>query len=80
MEILITSIQDFRNRDHRVCDLISKGLGVLDELDLNVIMDTLDTQWRKLRPELAVVIETEYVDRVYRDCFYSYYSINVTCI
>ena len=79
MEILITSIQDFRNRDHRVCDLISKGLGVLDELDLNVIMDTLDTQWRKLRPELAVVIETEYDDRVYRDCFYSYYSTKLEC-
>lgn len=74
MKILVTSIQDFKDRHHRVCDLISEGLSVSNGVDLDIIMNTLDVHWRKLRPELTVVIETEYVDRVYRDCFYSYYS------
>ena len=38
------------------------------------IVDSLLTQFfKELRPELRMIVETDYVDKVYRDSYYSYF-------
>lgn len=74
MDILVTSIQNIKARDQDTMDILVKGLNLHAPTDLTTVLESLKTHLDQLRPELQIVIETEYVDRVYRDSYYTYYS------
>lgn len=74
MEILITSIDKFKRKDREIIDVVSKGLNFSTNEVSSIVLPALDRHLGKLRPDLTVVIETEYVDCGYRDSYYSYYS------
>lgn len=74
MEVLVTSIQNFNNRDQETIDMLVAGLKLCANDDMIIVLDKLQEHLDTLRPELTVVVETEYVDCVYRDCYYKYYS------
>lgn len=74
MEIQITSIQELRNKNEKTIEFLAKGLNLSKDEEIGNVLETLYEHLDKLRPELIVIIETEYVDRGYRDCYYTYYS------
>ena len=71
MEAYITSIDEILT-DDSVIDLLYDKLHVVAVKDdfSEDLRDNLCT----LRPELKVIVETEYVDRVYRNSFYRFFS------
>lgn len=86
MKVLITNISNYLNDTTKVSDMHSsntvKGF-FLRNLQINVyneenIMSVIDTRltefFSELRPELKMIVETDYVDKVYRDTFYAYFS------
>lgn len=86
MEVKITSVINYLNDLTKVKDLLQaktvKGfffqnlkLNVFDQKMIMPIVDTLLIQFLKeLRPELKMIVETDYVDKVYRDSYYAYFS------
>lgn len=86
MKVQITSVANYLGDTTRVEDLLKvnsvKGfffqnlqLNVYDGKKIMPIVDSLLTQFfKELRPELRMIVETDYVDKVYRDSYYSYFS------
>ena len=74
MEVLVTSIRNFLDSDNETKQMVADGLGLPDGDALKGVLDTIENHLQKLRPELIVIIETDYVDRGFRDSYYSYYS------
>lgn len=74
MEINLTSIKDLKNRQEEIVKFIADGLNLSKTEEIDNVLKILDEHLDKLRPELTIVLETEYVDRGYRDSYYTYYS------
>ncbi len=86
MNVFITSVATFLADTTKVEDLMKaktlKGfffqnlqLNVYDEEKIMPIINTKLIQFlQELRPELRMVVETDYVDKVYRDSYYAYFS------
>ena len=86
MKVLITDIATYLKDTTKVSDFKTaktvKGfffqnlqLNVYDEKNIMPIIDILLTQFLdEMRPELKMIVETDYVDKVYRDSYYSYFS------
>ena len=86
MNVLISSVSTYLSDTTKVTDLLTaktlKGfffrnlqLNVYDEEKIMPIIDTLLTSFLgELRPELKMIVETDYVDKVYRDSYYAYFS------
>ncbi len=86
MKVLITDIKTYLQDTTKVKDFRTaktvKGfffqnlqLNVFDEKNIMPIIDTLLSNFLKeMREELKMIVETDYVDKVYRDSYYSYFS------
>jgi len=86
MKVLITDIATYLKDTTKVSDFKTaktvKGfffqnlqLNVYDEKNIMPIIDILLTQFLdEMRTELKMIVETDYVDKVYRDSYYSYFS------
>lgn len=86
MKVLFTSVDDFINDATSVNDYLSVKsiksfffqnlqLNVLDSNNVIPIIDELLKGFlEEMRPELKMVVETDYVDKVFRDSYYAYYS------
>lgn len=86
MEVKFTNIDNYLKdktpADRYLTEVSLKGfifqhlqLSIYDQEKVMPIADTLLTQFLKdLKPELKMVVETDYVDKVYRDSYYSYFS------
>src|SRR5882762_6619870 len=53
---------------------LEEFLNIEFKFDRGTVRDILAPYLASLRPELFVLIEYPYVDKVYRDSFYTYYS------
>lgn len=53
---------------------MKKQFGWDDELATNVVNDLVEKYFSVLNPNLVVVVEYPYVDKVYRNSYYRYYS------
>lgn len=75
MQVLFTTIQDFHN-DEDAKKFLFENLNLV--LEKTVIQREILRKLRHfllgLRQELVMVIETDYVDKVYRDSYYTYFS------
>lgn len=75
MDIYIATVDEYKHNSE-TRGVLTKHLRCIhqnedvDKEVLNNIDKFLDT----LRDELTVIIETDYVDKVYRNSFYGYYS------
>lgn len=86
MKVLITRISNYLSDNTDVKDMMTaksiKGfffqnlpINVIDQKNLiPIIARKLAEFLSEMRPELMMVIESEYVDKVYRDSYYSYFS------
>ena len=84
--VLITNISNYLEDTTKLEDILDvksiKGfffqnlqLNVYDRNNIMPVVDYLLTQFLKeLRPELRMIVETDYVDKVYRDSYYAYFS------
>ena len=75
MEAYITSVEEIIN-DSAVIDLIYDQLHFVmdDRMSKDSLKDSLIENLSTLRYDLKVIIETEYVDKVYRDSYYRFFS------
>lgn len=75
MNYCVSSVKEFMSDGDIVRWLTSKvHLVVLDNTHVSRFIQTIKEQLGTLRQELTMVVETEYVDAVYRDSYYSYFS------
>lgn len=86
MNVLITNVANYLSDHTKVEEyrqaVTVKGfffqnlqLNVYEEKTIMPIMDTLLSNFlAELKPELKMVVETDYVDKVYRDSYYAYFS------
>ena len=86
MKVLITDINNYLKDTTAVSDFRTaksvKGfffqnlqLNVYDEKKVMPLIDAMLSQFLgEMRPELKMIVETDYVDKVYRDSYYSYFS------
>lgn len=63
-------------RDKSFSDVLISQMSIVVKQDehLGKYMDRLKQHLEVLRPELMMVVETEYVDAVFRDTYYNYFS------
>lgn len=74
MSIRIAKVEEYINKGG-IRDFILNNLNIpVFQLYKSSVDDTITSFIKELRPELTIVVETEYVDRVYRDCYYNLYS------
>lgn len=75
MEAYITSVEEIIN-DNSVIDMIYGQLHFVvdDKKSKDSLRNSLARNLSSLRRELKVIIETEYVDKVYRDSYYRFFS------
>lgn len=71
----VVNVGDFLN-NKKVSDVLKSQMPIVVKKDeqLNKYMERLIKHLEVLRPELMMVVETEYVDAVYRDTYYNYFS------
>ena len=71
----VVNIGDFLG-DKKVSDVLINQMPIVVQRDeqLGKYMDSLREHLKELRPELMMVVETEYVDAVFRDTYYNYFS------
>lgn len=75
MNYYVSSVNEFMSDGSIVGWLTSKvHLVVNDSTHVSAFVQRIKEQLGTLRPDLAMVVETEYVDAVYRDSYYSYFS------
>lgn len=86
MNVLITNVSNYLVDKTDVADYMTaksvKGfffqnmpIDVYDHKKLMPFINSLLTKFLgELRPELRMIVETDYVDKVYRDSYYSYFS------
>ena len=86
MKVLISGIDNYLQEKTDVKDYLkaktTKGfffrnlhINVYDQQKLIPIIDALLSHFLvEMRPELKMVVESDYVDKVYRDSYYSYFS------
>ena len=75
MEYNISSVNEFLNDGAIVNWLTSRVfLVVNDNTHVSAFVQRIKEQLNTLRQDLKMVVETEYVDSVYRDSYYSYFS------
>ena len=75
MNYYIASVSDFIGDADVVTWLTSKvQLIVDDKVHKDDFVRKIKDQLSTLRKNLTIVVETEYVDAVYRDCYYSYFA------
>ncbi|MBP3776478.1 MAG: hypothetical protein J6I37_05770 [Prevotella sp.] len=85
MKVSFTTISNYLNDKTEVKDfLTSKTIKGFFFQNLRLVVNTTEIMmtadsWlcdflRTLRPELKMVVETEYIDKVYRDSYYSFFS------
>lgn len=62
--------------DKSVSDVLINQMLIVVKKDEQLVkyMDRLRAHLNVLRPELMMVVETEYVDAVFRDTYYNYFS------
>ncbi len=62
--------------DKNVSDVLISQMPIVVKKDEQLVkyMDRLREHLKVLRPELIMVVETEYVDAVFRDTYYNYFS------
>ena len=75
MEAYITTIDEIL-QDDSVIDLIYDRLHFVmdDKMSKDVLRSSLRGNLKTMRNDLRVIIETEYVDKVYRDSYYRFFS------
>ena len=71
----VVNIGDFL-ADKKTSDILLNQIPIVvkKEEQLGIYMERLRSHLAVLRSELMMVVETEYVDAVYRDTFYNYFS------
>lgn len=75
MNYFVSSVDMFIKDGDVVSWLTSNmRLVVNDNYHIADFVNKIKVQLRTLRPELTMVIETEYVDAVYRDSYYAYFA------
>lgn len=75
MNYYVTSVKDFMSDGNVVPWLTSNvHLIVNDKAHVDDFVKRIKEQLVTLKPDLTMVVETEYVDAVYRDCYYSYFA------
>lgn len=75
MNLYVSSVNDFIHDGPVVNWLTSNVRLVVNDSDhLADFVQKIKIQLLTLRPELRIVIETEYVDAVYRDTYYAYFA------
>jgi len=75
MNYYVASVKDFMSDGNVVSWLTSNvHLIVDDKAHVDDFVQRIKEQLATLRPNLTMVVETEYVDAVYRDCYYSYFA------
>ena len=75
MNYFVASVGDFISNGNVVPWLTSRvQLIVNDKVHVDDFVQKIKEQLSTLRPELTMVVETEYVDAVFRDCYYSYFA------
>lgn len=75
MNYYVASVGEFMSDGNVVSWLTSRvHLIVNDQVHVDNFVQKIKEQLATLRPELTMVVETEYVDAVYRDCYYSYFA------
>lgn len=75
MKVYITTVNDYftdSNTKNAILNLLD--FAVKNPYAISNAEKRLTGFLNTLRPELKIIIETDYVDKVYRDSFYSYYS------
>ena len=71
----VVNVGDFLNDKNVASVLINQMLIVVKKVEqLEKYMDRLRQHLNVIRPELMMVVETEYVDAVFRDTYYNYFS------
>ena len=75
MELYIATIEEFL-RDGEVAKIIIDNLHLIhDNTDCRQYeIDRIADFFKTLRDDLTILVETEYVDKVYRDSYYALYS------
>ena len=75
MNYYVASVRDFMSDGNVVPWLTSNiHLIVNDKAHVDDFVQKIKEQLATLKPDLTMVVETEYVDAVYRDCYYSYFA------
>ena len=75
MKYYVSSVKEFMSDGSIVGWLTSKVyLVVNDPTHVSAFVQRIKEQLCTLRQDLTMVVETEYVDAVYRDSYYSYFS------
>lgn len=71
----VVNVGDFLG-DKKVSDVLISQISIVvkKEEQLGKYMERLRQHLEVLRPELMMVVETEYVDAVFRDTYYNYFS------
>ena len=69
----ITQVYELLNNDTIIANII-ESLKVPHPLSLTHIRNDIRKYLSQLRNDLIVIVEDEYVDKVYRDSYYNYYS------
>ncbi|PWV46595.1 hypothetical protein [Chitinophaga sp. S165] len=59
---------------HQLIQLIQDEFSVPQQISEKIYEKRLDPHFRRFKPNICFVIEYPYVDRVYRDSYYSYFS------
>ena len=75
MNYYVSPVSEFINNGNVVSWLTSNVFLVInDSAHISDFVQKIKEQLCTLRPELMMVVETEYVDAVYRDSYYSYFA------
>ncbi len=75
MEYYVSSVADFLKGGASVGWLTSKThLVINDSNHISAFVNTITDNLSTLRQDLTMVLETDYIDAVYRNCYYSYFS------
>lgn len=73
MNFITHHFVSIRDANNEILDLIKSNYHLDGELD-TIIRDNLTDYFRQLKKEISVFIEYPYVDKVYRDSYYNYFS------
>src|SRR5476651_2526825 len=71
-------IEPISNAQQLITQLLINELHTIERMAFPIYHSSIRQHIEKLRDDLYLVAETQYIDKVYRDSYYHYYSSKLT--
>ncbi|MGB0424749.1 MAG: hypothetical protein ACPGED_10505, partial [Flavobacteriales bacterium] len=72
--MITRDLYDIANIREPILELLEGKFGIAPNLAEDIYLDTLDEYFHHLIDDIVVLVEYPYVDRMYRNSYYYYFS------